>query len=120
MVQPSNIPLQELDETPAYFNNYFSPNFVLSQNVDDAVIGYFEKITDNKDSARLLAGSLIYTALAQGLDPMELLAQFTKLPAGQLNGYLTMFLNLNRVGTSLLGINNVPIANKYIARTILL
>ena len=31
----------------------------------------------------------------------------------------TMFLNLNRIGTSYLGINNAPQTSKYVARTIL-
>jgi hypothetical protein len=37
----------------------------------------------------------------------------------ELDAYLTMLLNLNRVGTSLLGLNNSPRTGKYIQRTIL-
>jgi hypothetical protein len=37
----------------------------------------------------------------------------------ELNAYLTMFLNLNRINTSLLGIGNTPQTNKYIQRAIL-
>lgn len=37
----------------------------------------------------------------------------------ELDAYLTMLLNLNRVGTSLLGLNNSPRTSKYIQRTIL-
>lgn len=37
----------------------------------------------------------------------------------ELNAYLTMFLNLNRSGTSLLGLSNSPQTSKYITRTIL-
>jgi hypothetical protein len=37
----------------------------------------------------------------------------------ELNAYLCMFLNLDRVNTSLLGINNSPKTNKYIQRAIL-
>lgn len=37
----------------------------------------------------------------------------------ELDAYLTMLLNLNRVGTSLLGLNNSPRTGKYIERTIL-
>lgn len=108
------------EKTSEYFNNYFTPNQVLSQDVDDTVIGFFETLTGNKTSARALASSLIYTSLAQGIDPMLTLNQFSKLDPHQLNGYMTMFLNLNRVGTSLLGLTNAPITNKYVARTILL
>lgn len=37
----------------------------------------------------------------------------------ELDAYLTMLLNLNRAGTSLLGLNNSPRTGKYIERTIL-
>lgn len=37
----------------------------------------------------------------------------------ELDAYLTMLLNLNRAGTSLLGISNSPRTNKYVERTIL-
>lgn len=37
----------------------------------------------------------------------------------ELDAYLTMFLNLNRVGTSLLGISNSPQVSPYISRAIL-
>ena len=37
----------------------------------------------------------------------------------ELDAYLTMLLNLNRVGTSLLGLTNSPRTSKYIQRTIL-
>lgn len=37
----------------------------------------------------------------------------------ELDAYLTMLLNLNRAGTSLLGLSNSPRTGKYIERTIL-
>lgn len=37
----------------------------------------------------------------------------------ELDAYLTMLLNFNRVGTSLLGLNNSPRTGTYIQRTIL-
>ena len=37
----------------------------------------------------------------------------------ELDAYLTMLLNLNRVGTSLLGISNSPQTSPYVERTIL-
>jgi hypothetical protein len=62
---------------------------------------------------------VVYTAKAQNIDPMEILHKFAALPTGQLNAYLVMFLNLNRVSTSMLGVSNAPMTNKYVARTIL-
>ena len=107
------------DITRDFFNNYIRAELDVAQNVDEAVIGYFEKITNNKDSARLLAGAVIYTATSQNINVMEILQQFQTLSKNQLTGFLTMFLNLNRVGTSRLGISNTPKASKYITRSII-
>lgn len=107
------------DVTTDYFNNFFKPDFAVSQNIDDTIVGFFEKVAANKESARALAGAVIYTAKTQNLDPMIILQQFMSLPAGQLSDYLTMFLNLNRIGTSLLGLSNAPVTNKYVSRMIL-
>ena len=37
----------------------------------------------------------------------------------ELDAYLTMFLNINRVGTSLLGLSNSPQTSPYVTRAIL-
>ena len=58
------------------------------------------------------------TAINEGVDPMETLAEFSKMPVGQLTSYTTMFLNLSRKGTSYLGINNNPTAPKYVTHMI--
>ncbi len=105
--------------TKNFFNNTNLPPISVSQNVDDAVIAYFQQITDNKDSARALAAAVILTSVSQGIDPMETLQEFMKMDKSRLNSYLTMFLNLNRVGTSYLGITNQPTASKYVSRMIL-
>ena len=141
--------------TTEYFNNFFKPDLSVSQNVDDAVIGYFESLTGSKDSARVLASTVLYTALTQGIDPLSIIDELRSLSQqnrlnspdsgstyservaantdqypmpgppprtndlNELDAYLTMFLNLNRVGTSLLGISNQPQTNKYVQRAIL-
>lgn len=115
----SNLTNVQRDVTTAYFNNFFGPMFNVSQNVDDAVIGFFEQLSNSKQAAKALAGAVIYTAAAQGYDPMEVLQQFYTMPKGVLNSYLAMFLNLNREGTSLLGLSNAPITSQYISRAIL-
>lgn len=107
------------NSTTDYFNNFNVAPTTVSQNVDDAVIAYFEQVTGNTESARALASAVIMTSVSQGLDPMETLDEFAKMEKGQLESYLVMFLNLSRVGTSYLGINNSPAVNKYVARTIL-
>ena len=102
-----------------YFNNFFNIPANVSSNVDSAIISYFEQITTNSQSARALASAVIYTSSKQGIDPMQTLKEFQKLPAGQLDAYTAMFLNFERVGTSYLGISNRPSLNKYIQRAIL-
>lgn len=120
MSNPGNLPSkQNKNATTEFFNNYFTEKLTTSSNVNDAVLGYFETITGNKDAAKVLADSVLYTALNQGLDPMSVIDEFRKLPPKELNAYLTMFLNFNRVDTSLLGISNQPQTNKYIQRAIL-
>jgi len=115
-----NLPLStNTNSTTIYFNNFFKPDYTISQNVDDTIVGYFQTITGNKDSGAALAASVIYTAQTQDIDPMTIIDEFRKLKPNELNAYLTMFLNLNRVGTSLLGLSNSPQLNKYIKRAIL-
>lgn len=124
MANPNNLTSTNLssnteNQTDFFFNNFFQPAFTVSQNVDDAVIGYFEKITDNKESAKILASAVIYTSLARNIDPMETLTKFSAMGIDELNSYVVMFLNLNRTGTSYLGINNTPKVSKYVQRSIL-
>lgn len=114
-----NLPAKTQESTEKYFNNFFKNDLTVSQNVDDAVIGYFQSVTGDTESGKTLASSILYTALSQGIDPMEIIDEFRKLSPGELNAYLTVFLNINRINTSLLGLNNSPTVNKYIARAIL-
>lgn len=126
MSTDKNYNLQSIDtsvndnvDANRYFNNYFDPTFNVSPNVDAAILSYFEEIAYTKESAKALASAVIYTSKTQGIDPMDSLREFTKLPKGQLNAYLVMFLNIQRKGTSYLGISNQPITNKYVNRSIL-
>jgi hypothetical protein len=102
-----------------YFNNYFDKTITISTAKEDAVVSYFEKITDNKESALALASAVVYTSRIQGIDPMLILDEFKKLSRDQLSPFIAQFLNLNRVGTSLIGVQTVPTRNKYVSRTIL-
>lgn len=102
-----------------YFNNFFEVPIDVSSNIDTAIIGYFETIADNKEAARALASAVIYTSVKQGINPMDTLKEFQKLPRGELDAYTAMFLNIDRVGTSFLGVSNSPVINKYVNRTIL-
>jgi hypothetical protein len=103
-----------------YFNNFYVSPGTVTIDQNDAVVAYFQTATGgNTASAAILASNVIYTAMAQGIDPMSIIQQFQQVPKNELTLYLAMFLNLNRVGTSLVGVNNQTIQNKYITRTIL-
>lgn len=122
-IKPTNISAVDAVEivegkAPTFFNNFYQPDFTVSQNVNDAILAFFEKITDNREAAKIMASSVIYTSLAQGIDPLETLEKFSTMSSEDLNSYVAMFLNLNRVGTSYLGINGRPRTGKYVARMI--
>ena len=121
MSQISNINPVDINtnsSTTKYFNNFNLPSVTVSDNINDAIIGYFEQIADSKVAAKAMAGAVILTAISQDVDPMETLAEFSQMPLGELNAYTTMFLNLSRKGTSYLGINNNPATPKYVAHMI--
>jgi hypothetical protein len=121
-VNTSVVNVAQNNNTPAsqYFNNFYNAPSTLSSDKNDAVVAFFQTVTGgNLQSAAVLASTVIYTALAQGIDPMSIVQQFQAVPNNELNLYLAMFLNLNRVGTSLVGINNQNTQNKYITRAIL-
>ncbi len=119
-LRPVNVPTNDEVNASSYFNNYFAPNVNVSPNIDASILAYFEELSYNKESARALASAVIYTAKSQGIEPMQALTEFTKLPTGELNAYLVYFLNIQRKGTSYLGITNQPITNKYVSRAIIL
>jgi len=120
---PSNITAPELSvsqpNTQEFFNNFFTKQYDISPDANDAVVTFFEEITDNKESAQALSAAVIYTCLTQDIDPLSILQEFSGLSQGELDAYLAMFLNLNRIPSSLLGVTNTPVTNKYVARTFL-
>ena len=126
MSNPSNLapvnlsPLDPLQSSTKYFNNFFVKDINISSNVNDSIVAFFDQYTGNQTSAKILATSVILTSLAQNINPMSTLAELKKVGQGELNTYLAMFLNLNRVGTSLLGLNNQPTTSNYVKRTIML
>ncbi len=115
----TNLPNRESSKTDKFFNNLYSPNLAISQNINDAIVGYFEEYTQNKQSARLLAQSVLDTAAAQRQDPMQVLTEFQNLSNNELNMVLSLFLNTARVPTSLLAVKNRPVVNPYVQRAIL-
>ena len=108
-----------VNDARKYFNNFYSDVFEVGP-ADDVIVAFFENHTKNKKSARNLAAVVLYTAKAQGLDPMLVLSEFQKLSAGQLNDYLAAFLNANRAPTSSIGIKRTTNTNPLVARTVLI
>lgn len=107
-----------VNDARKYFNNFYSDVFEVGP-ADDVIVAFFESHTKNKKSARNLAAVVLYTAKAQGLDPMLVLTEFQKLSPGQLNDYLAAFLNANRAPTSSIGIKRTTNTNPLVARTVL-
>lgn len=105
-------------DAKVFFNNYFQPNFSVSQNVNDVILAQFEKVTNNKESAKILASSVIYTSMSQRIDPMTVIDKIRTMSQEESAAYLGLFLNLNRVGTSYLGLHNAPRRSKYVDRMI--
>lgn len=65
-----------------------------------------------------MASAVIYTSQAQRINPMEFVDRFRNMSAEEIANYTSIFLNLNRVGTSYLGIHNRPRVSKYVQRMI--
>lgn len=118
LVAPDLSATSTRNNTPKFFNNYFSTDMAIGA-ANDAIVAYFENYTNNKSAGKTLAAAVTYTAQAQNLDPMAVLADFQKLSQGELNSYLAAFLNFNRVPTSIIGIKTGRTTNPYISRTIL-
>lgn len=103
-----------------YFNNFYTIDFNVSAGANDAMIGFFEQYTQNKTAAKNLAAAVLYTAMAQNLNPMQVLSDFQSLPKGQLDNFLVAFLNINRAPTSVIGTKSSTKTNPYVTRSILL
>ena len=110
----------QVDQTTAFYNNFFNPSFDVSTNVDNAIVSFFQKMTGNSASAALLAGSIITTCASNNIDPMSMIQELMTLPQGDLTSYVATLLNMGRQTTSLLGMStgSKPAAG-YAARTIL-
>lgn len=120
-INPVDINTESGPNAKNYFNNFFVDLGTVSSLQNDAILAFFERFTGgNPEAAKALSSAVIFTSLSQGEDPMNVLTQFVRMDPGQLNSYITMFLNINRVGTSFLGLNNQPPVNKYVQRSIIL
>lgn len=113
-----SVPSRLDNSASVFFNNYLQPGFTLSSQVNDYIIGHFEKITENRSSAEIMASAVIYTSLAQKIDPLSIIEKMQTMERDDVSAYISMFLNLNRVGSSYLGTHKSPNVNKYVKRGI--
>jgi hypothetical protein len=118
-VQPTNIGSSGTNATTKYFNNYFAGTVDIDQNINDSILSYFEQQTGNAETARILVLAVIETAKVQRENPIDVLNQFQKMPEGELNTFMALYLNTSRVNTSFLGIKTSPNSNQYVTRTII-
>ena len=114
-----NIVESSESKTSRYFNNVYKTSNAISPAVSSSIISWFQDQTGSRETATLLARTLINTAESLGEDPRKILQEFTKLPRGELNAFLALFLNSGRVPTSLLGIKNQPTPTDLISRTLI-
>ena len=117
--QPSNLSSTNNNPTTRYFNNFFDPTYPTSPEINDAIVSYFQEQTGDLESARLLSQAVYDTARSQREDPLAVLDQFKALPQGELSPFLALYLNISRVPTSLLGVQNTPKPNLLVTRTII-
>jgi hypothetical protein len=117
--EPSNTGSSGVTKTTRYFNNFFIPNYNVSESTNDAIISFFAEQTGSYDTAVVIAQAFINTAQSQREDPLTVLNQFQQLGAGNLSAALALYLNMSRVPTSLLGVGNTVQTNPYVARTII-
>lgn len=102
-----------------FFTNVMQPNFSIPPELNNTILSYFERVTGNRQSARILASTVIYTSLAQNQDPMMVFDKIRNMDKPEIVIYLNMFFNISRVGTSYLGVQNRPKVSKYLLRTLL-
>lgn len=118
-VQPTNLGTSNLNKTTKFFNNYFVSTAEIDQGINDSILSYFEQQTGDLESARILVLAVIETAKAQRENPLDVLNQFQKMPQGELNAFMALYLNASRVNTSYLGVKANPKYNQYVTRTII-
>jgi hypothetical protein len=115
----SNLTQISQSSTQEFFENFFQGTGSITEGQLSAVVAFFEGRTDNSETANSLIVALLSSAYNQGMNPMELLDQFRRMDAGQIDEYVAYLLNLSRYPTSAVGVSNVPTRGKYASRAIL-
>ena len=114
-----SVDLDTINDSSQYFSNIFNQQINVTPEVDQAVLAFFERRSDNINAAKSMASAVILSALDKGLNPMEILDRINSLNSVDIDVYTAMILNLSRVNTSVLGVVNNPPVSEYVTRTIL-
>lgn len=118
-LQIGNLPPKNIGDSSTELFNTTIKIRGTSSNKNDALVAFLENWTGSASAGQILATNILATAESQNIDPIAIIDEIMKLESKQLSAHLTIFLNLNRANTSLLGISNTPTTNKYISRAIL-
>lgn len=107
-------------ETDVFYKLSSDSIVAASGYLADRVILQDETIIYNFSTISYTSSKYAQRTSANAVDPYAKPGPSTVYNSiSEVNAYLTMFLNLNRSGTSLLGLSNSPVTSKYITRTIL-
>lgn len=104
--------------TETALTNIYKPSYNISQSLNGSIVSFFENITGERDSAEILASSVISSAIEKKINPVKLLDRLRNLTVQEQKYYLNYYLNTNRVGTSLLGSKKNAQVNKFVERSI--
>lgn len=115
----SAINLGVQNNTTEFFNNFFDQELLINAADDQAIVAFFEKRTEGKIAAKMMAGALILTCASRGLEPIAVLDNISSLDTLEFNTYMAMIFNLSRVNTSKMGVLTQPRISKYVSRAIL-
>lgn len=104
-------------DTRQLLTNVYQPTFAISQSLNGSIISFFERITGDRQSAEILASSVLATARTKNINPAALFSKLKNLSVQEQKYYLNFYLNSNRTGTSLLGSKRDAKINKFLERS---
>jgi hypothetical protein len=105
--------------TQNYFENQYAAETHISDDVYNAVIGYFELRAYGRPAAENLASAFIDSCTYDGRDIISTLEQLKLMPDSEQTSIIIYLLNSVRVGTSLLGNFLSKSPNPYTVRQII-
>lgn len=109
---------QDLPPTQQYFNGYFEQPVRITQNDHDAILGYFQKVTQDRKAAEALTSAIVTIADQSNVSPVKLLDEVKSNNGFEVTQRVAALINATRRNTSLLGSKQSRISNPMISRNI--